>query len=148
MRHMVVPAVHLVLQRGDQILLSQRHNTGYEDGNYSLPSGHIEATETALSAVLRESREEIGLDLTMSDIHPVHVVHRFQISSQHSEPDYRVDWFFQATAWTGEPYNGEPEKCRELRWADPTDLPPNTIPYIRACLEHISAGTAFSEFGW
>ena len=38
-------AVYLVLLRDEQVLMLRRHNTGYEDGNYSVIAGHVERDE-------------------------------------------------------------------------------------------------------
>lgn len=40
-RHKVVPAVYAVFRDGDRLLLLRRANTGYYDGYYSLPAGHV-----------------------------------------------------------------------------------------------------------
>jgi 8-oxo-dGTP pyrophosphatase MutT (NUDIX family) len=39
-------AVHLLLIKNDQILLLRRFNTGWQDGFYSLPAGHVDAGES------------------------------------------------------------------------------------------------------
>ena len=44
-RNKAVPAVYLILKEGDKILLGRRVNTGYHDGDYTVPSGHVEAGE-------------------------------------------------------------------------------------------------------
>jgi 8-oxo-dGTP diphosphatase len=41
-----IPASYLFLERDNRILLLRRSNTGYEDGNYSLIAGHVEANES------------------------------------------------------------------------------------------------------
>ena len=65
-RFQVTVAVHLFLLRGGEVLLLRRHNTGYEDGNYSVPAGHLDGEETVVQAAIRETREEIGIDLARS----------------------------------------------------------------------------------
>ncbi|OGG14305.1 hypothetical protein A2875_01995 [Candidatus Gottesmanbacteria bacterium RIFCSPHIGHO2_01_FULL_46_14] len=49
-RFKMIASSYLLCIRDDMILLSRRHNTGYEDGNYSLPAGHVEDDELLTAA--------------------------------------------------------------------------------------------------
>jgi len=133
--------VHMFFFRGDQILLSRRARTGYMDGYYSVPAGHLEGNEPVRLAAVRECREEIGLQIDRGNIAFAGIFHR-------REGDERVDFFVHVREWHGEPVNAEPEKCDEIRWADVNDLPANTIPYIRRAVENFQVGILFEEFGW
>ena len=86
-RFKMIASGYLMLIRGGKILLSRRFRTGYEDGKYSLPAGHIEDGETLTAGTCREIREEIGIVLHPKDLKLVHVMHRRHI-------DIRVDYFF------------------------------------------------------
>ena len=44
--------------------------------------------------------------------------------------------------------NMEPDKCDDLSWFDVSDLPDNTIPYIRQAIENYRRGEWFTSFGW
>jgi len=134
-------AVHLFLMRGDEILLLRRHNTGYEDGNYSVIAGHLDSGEEVKRAMMREAREEAGIDIAADDLEVVHVMHR-------KSDDERIDFFLKATRWRGEPVNREPHKCDELRWRRINDLPANTVPYVRRAIENIQRGVTFDSYGW
>src|SRR4051812_38201320 len=112
-RFRAVVAVHLLLLRGDGVLLLRRSNTGDEDGNYSVIAGHLDGNETATAAMIREAAEEAGIIVAPADLRFVHVMHR----KESGEADERIDLFFAATRWRGEPEIGEPEKCSELRWS-------------------------------
>lgn len=57
-------AVHLFLVKDDKILLLRRSNTGYEDEMYSIVAGHIDGDEDAKTAMIREAREEAGIEIT------------------------------------------------------------------------------------
>jgi 8-oxo-dGTP pyrophosphatase MutT (NUDIX family) len=128
--------------RDAHVLLLRRFNTGYEDGNYSVPAGHLDGGETVVQAAIRETSEEIGLALDSTDVEVAGVMHR-------KSGDERVDFFVVVTRWTGEPTNCEPTKCDELRWFPIDALPSNTIPYVRRALESSLKGALwFEELGW
>ena len=67
-RHKEVPASYLVLIKGGKILLQRRFNTGYMDGKYSLPAGHVDEGESFGKCIAREAKEEIGVDVDIKDL--------------------------------------------------------------------------------
>jgi 8-oxo-dGTP diphosphatase len=140
--HARFPAtVHLFFFRGREILLLRRYNTGFRDGEYSVPAGHLDGNETVRAAALREAAEEVAVRIEPDDILFSSVMHR-------NEGDERVDFFVEVRAWQGEPVNNEPQKCDGLLWVDIHSLPQNTIPYVRRAIENHQNGLHFDEFGW
>jgi 8-oxo-dGTP diphosphatase len=146
--HTLIPAVHLFLIQDNKILLSRRFQTGYEDGNYSVPAGHIEKGEKAIDAVIREAREEVGIILHPKDVDIVHVMQRYRSTPHAPELEYRVDWFFEANEWEGEVCNAEPKKCDDVRWFPLEDLPSNIVDYVVFAIEQHKNKIKFSMFGW
>jgi len=135
--------VHVLLLRGDEVLLVRRCNTGFEDGKLSVVAGHVEPGEPVTQAALRETYEEVGVVLPPEGLRVVGVMHR-------KSGDERVDFFLACHLDDDgrEPENREPEKCSELMWANLTRLPGDTIPYVRAGIENFRNGVWFQEFGW
>ena len=88
-RHKAVPASYLILKDGDKILLGRRTNTGYYDGWYTVPSGHVEVGELPLECLLREAYEEIGITFKKEDARFVHTMYR----ARHDETGERADFF-------------------------------------------------------
>jgi 8-oxo-dGTP diphosphatase len=145
-RPKIIPSVYLVLIRRGKILLTQRHNTGFQDGKYSFPAGHLSGDEETLKqAILREAKEEIGVEVNPADLQLVHVMHRKQ-----SDPinGRRVNLFFMANRWKGEPEIKEPDRCNDLQWFGFDNLPENIIPYIRQSIECFRNKIAYSEYGF
>lgn len=143
-RHMVIPAVHLFLIKNNQILLARRFQTGYEDGKYSVPAGHVEAGETAHIALLREAREEVGIVCDETHTQCIQVMCR----KNPTEAAERIDFFFVCTSWNGEICNQEPGKCDEVAWFPLRTLPENTIPYVQFAISNYQKSIFYSEFGW
>lgn len=137
----MIASGYLLLIRGGKILLSRRFQTGYEDGKYSVPAGHVEDNESLLHSTCREIREETGLILTPKDLKLIHVMHR-------KSNDIRMDFFFTTNKKGLVPQNMEPHKSDDLSWFPLNKLPLNTIPYIRAAIENYRRKVFYSEFGW
>ncbi len=137
-----VGSAYLLLIREQKILLLRRANTGFEDGNYGLPAGHMDGGETAREGGAREIREEIGLTIKPEDLEVVHVMHR------KATQDERIDFFMTAKSYKGEIKNMEPEKCDDMSWFPLDALPPNIIDYIRVAIKNTQTKNFYSEYGW
>ena len=135
-------AVHLFLLKDDNILLLRRFHTGYEDGNYSVIAGHIDGGEDVYAAMIREAKEEAGINIFSDDLKIVQVMHRKRLDEE------RIDYFFVCDTWTGTVEIMERDKCDELLWVNIDELPNHTIDYIREAIDHYKAGISFSIFGW
>lgn len=142
-RFKLIPAVYLLLRDGDKILLARRANTGYMDGKYSVPAGHLEGDELATEAMIREANEEIGISLKPEDLRLVHIAHRLSRGEVGQE---RVDFFFEATTWEGTVINAEPHKCDDVSWFDIAHPPDGMLPFVHKVVSDIQAGQLYSEY--
>lgn len=133
-------ACYLILIKEDKILLSRRYNTGWEDGKYTLISGHLEGNETVKQAMIREAKEEAGIIIKSVDLHMAHTMHR----KSNDNLEY-IDFFLIAEKWQGEPRIVEPEKCDDMRWFSLKNLPKNTLFHIRQAIENYFRKVPFSE---
>ena len=134
-------AVHLFLTRGDEILWLLREGPGWLDGYHSVVAGHVDMGESALEAMIREAREEVGISLSPQQLEHVVTVHR-------NSDTERVDLFFHAREYLGEVSNREPEKCGGLSWASFTDAPSPLVPYVEAATKAWMDGVHYIELGW
>jgi len=141
-RYAYVGSAYLFLIRDGQILLQRRFQTGFEDGNYGVPAGHLDGGETAREGCAREIKEEIGISLTLSDLTVVHVMHR------KASKDERIDFYMTVGTYAGEIENLEPHKCDDLRWFNLDDLPANMVDYVKVAIQHYRSGITYSEYGW
>jgi 8-oxo-dGTP diphosphatase len=148
-RFRVVPAAYVFLLRagpdGDEVLLQRRRNTGYMDDHWAAAAaGHVERGETAYDAAHREALEEIGVDGLVLEF--VTSMQR----TQHSDPvDERIDFFFTARQWSGEPRIVEPAKCGALEWFPLSALPDPVVPHERVVLERLGTGLeGYTTFGF
>lgn len=130
-------AVYIFLIKEGQILMARRFNTGWQDGNYGLPAGHLESGESVIEGLLREVKEESGVDLDTQDVELVHTMHR---------KNKYMDLFFIAKNWSGEPKIMEEDKCDDMKWFLLNELPTNIVPSVKSAIENYQKGIIFSEF--
>ena len=67
-------AVHIILEHNNEFLLLRKYNTGYEDGKYCFPGGHVEKGEPIHKAMIREAREEIGIEIKDENLNLIHIL--------------------------------------------------------------------------
>jgi len=109
----LIPTVYLILVKDNKTLLLRRYNTGFEDGKYSLIAGHLDhEDETLRQAVVREAKEEAGIEIDLADLELAHVMHRKQ---QEPTSERRINLFFTVKKWKGDPKIMESNKCDDLR---------------------------------
>jgi 8-oxo-dGTP diphosphatase len=138
-------AVYGILRDQDRILLTRRAGTGYRDGQLSLPAGHLDGGEDAITGLVRELREELGIEADPRSCRLALVMHS---APEDAEDREYLHLFFSVADWLGEPSIAEPDKCSELRWTDSSTLPSDLVDYIGEALTAISQGESLTLRGW
>lgn len=138
-RFKLYAATYLILIKNEKILLLKRFNTGWQDGNYSLISGHLDGNETVTESMAREAKEESGIIIKPENLKVIHTMHRISKDREY------IDFFLTAIKWQGDPKVLEPEKCSELTWYPLEQLPENIIPHVKKAIENQLNNIAYSE---
>lgn len=111
--------------------MAKRFNTGYEDGRYSMVSGHLEEGEVLEEAMIREAYEEIAIRINKEDLRLIFVMNR-------QEPEGgRIDFVFTTNYWKGDIEINEPNKCDDMKWFSTDNLPTNIISYVKFMIDGI-----------
>jgi len=139
-RFLPYAAVGVILYNENQeICLLRRFNTGYIDGTYNLPAGHLEEGESLQQGAHREALEETGITITDSKL--IHTTYREMENNR-----IYIDVVFEVLAYDGEVYNAEPNKCDQVIWVSKDNLPKNIAPSLKHVLEAIFRGEIYSEY--
>lgn len=137
-----VPAVYVFLLRNQKFFMIKRANTGWMDGKFTIPSGHVEEDETFLQAAVRETKEEAGIAIKPESTQFVHI-------SERNEANDRIwdDVYFVCADFEEEPYNAEPEKASEGAWFDYLSPPEDAmIPSVYYTLQQVKQGKFYSVY--
>lgn len=65
---------------------------------------------------------------------------------EHDGP--RLNLFFTAKKWAGEPRIMEPDICDNIGFFDIKNLPKNITPYVKQSIECMLQKIPYSEYGW
>ena len=114
--------------RERRILLVKRLKAP-EAGHWNLPGGKVDFLERVEDAVVREIREEIGVEIALE--RALGVTEMVGVDNQHW-----VSPVYLARIESGEPANREPDKLEAVAWF-PLDAPPQ--PLALAAREAIAA---------
>lgn len=122
---MVVVAAALV-DRDGRVLLQQRSAGRQMAGLWEFPGGKVEAGERPEAALVRELREELGIDTDEACIAPA------SFASAPLGERHLLLLLYICRKWRGNP---QPLDAAELRWVRPNQMfglpmPPADIPLI------------------
>ena len=130
----------LMLRKGNKVLLLRRFNTGYEDGNYCFPGGHVEKGEPIYKAMIREAKEEIGIEIEEKHLNLIHVLNRKVKDNAY------VDFIFECKEWQGEAKIMEKDKSDEVKWFDLNNVTDNIIPFMKEVFNEPER--LYIPYGW
>lgn len=143
--HKVALASHLWLSRpGGDILVIKRAGSPYLDGYWSIPAGHVDEGESAVAACVRETREEVGIELSKAEV-------TFWLVQQKTAADgeERVDFFFEAVLPGGQdPRRASPSEVAEFMWTAPSELPHPFAPYVESAMAARERRESYSDWGF
>ncbi len=142
-RHKIIPAVYVIFKNEiGEILFLRRANTNYQDGKLSLVAGHVEENEDFKIAAIRETKEEVGVDILEENLKFVHMQLRNAIDGE------KIDVFFEINNWEGEIKNCEPEKCSELIWSTKEKQKDELIPQLFDILDSAESKKVYSKYNY
>jgi 8-oxo-dGTP diphosphatase len=131
-RFKVLPAVLAVLIKDNKVLLLRRANTGWLDGYYDPPAGHLEPGDTLQEGAIRELKEETGVLVDIKDLKLAHIYQNYN-----SLKIPYIGFMFVVKKWKGEPRIQETDKCDDMQFFDLNKLPEKTTPYVKLALKEV-----------
>ena len=109
------------------------------DGKYEIScSGHLEKGESLLNAMIREAKEELGIEIQEKDLQLVFVNHSYK-------EDY-IQIYFTTQKYKGSPQIIEKDKCDDLRWFNINNLPNNIMDRIERVIKCIESGVLYDNY--
>jgi 8-oxo-dGTP diphosphatase len=110
--------IGVIIQNPDgKILVAKRK--GSHAPYYSIPGGHLETGETFEECAIREVKEEHGITIKLPKVIAV----TNNLETYRNEGLHYISIILLAGSFSGKPMINEPDKCEEILWVDPTDLP-------------------------
>lgn len=132
--------VHLLIESGDSLLLLRRAGTGLFDGCWAPPGGHLEAGETPRAAALRETLEELGLELDGEQLRAVGLMH-------YASGGGGFNLLFAIRLLDRIAPRFDPNIADAARWWPRNALPEARVPWLDAALERTDGDEALGQPG-
>ena len=110
-QHRVIEVSAALIFRGGKLLITQRHAGAHLGGLWEFPGGKREAGETFEQCLVREIREELGVEISVGELFE-EIAHDYPEKSVHLK-------FFAGTLLNGEP---QPLDCADIRWVSREEL--------------------------
>jgi mutator protein MutT len=120
---LVIEVSAALIFRGGKLLITQRHAKAHLGGRWEFPGGKREAGESFEQCLVREIREELGVEIAVGELFE-EISHAYPEKSVHLK-------FFLCKLITGEP---QPLDCAAVKWIDKAGLEAHEFPAADALL--------------
>lgn len=121
-RRVIDVAAALVFRNG-KLLITQRHADDYLGGLWEFPGGKREPNETFEACLIRELREELGIEVSVGDLVE---------SLTHAYPEKTVRLKFYCCRW--QRHEPRPVGCSAFKWVGASELQGHAFPAADARL--------------
>ena len=115
--HNIVTAA--LIDEAGRVLLSKRADSVRYGGLWEFPGGKVEAEETCEAAIIRELKEELGVDVTQACLAPLSFV-----TEVTSEQEF-VILLYVIRVWQGRP---QAREVADFCWVSPMQLRDYPMP--------------------
>ena len=127
MKRVAVTLIGLINSE-NYVLISKRTNSSQFNGFWEFPGGKVEKGENFREALLRETKEELGLVLNSSCVAPL----TFSVDVTKKQETLLL--LFICRKWDGQPKGLEGQ---EIKWVKPLDLSQYKMPPANIFLNSI-----------
>ena len=121
----MITVVAAIIRKDNRILITRRFNNVHLPGLWEFPGGKVEAEESLESALKREIREELGVEIAV--LHEVS-----KVDHAYSTNIVRLH-FFECAIVAGEP---QPLDVADLRWVPLAEI--SSYPFPEADKELVA----------
>jgi mutator protein MutT len=126
----IVEVSAALIFRDGKLIITQRHAHAHLGGLWEFPGGKREAGETFEQCLVREIREELGVEIAVGELYE-EIAHDYPEKSVHLK-------FFRCKLLAGEP---QPLDCAAVKWIEKSQLAAHEFPAADAqLLEKLRAG--------
>jgi mutator protein MutT len=123
MKPKVIDVAAALIFRDGKVLITQRHANAHLGGLWEFPGGKREPDETFEQCLVRELREELGVEASVGELFK-------EVTHAYPEKTVRLK-FFICRLENGEP---RPLDCAAVRWTDKPELDNHDFPSADARL--------------
>jgi len=127
-------------EKGEVLFMKRAEDSPFRGGAYQVPAGHLEWEESMIDCVIRESKEELDIDILEKDCEVVHISHRV------AKDRVYFDFYVKVKKYSWELKINEPHKHSELRFFDIENIPESEKDLFSYDLDIIKSVKKWEKF--
>lgn len=123
-------AVAVIVNENNEVCISLRHKYSHQGGLWEFPGGKVENDETVEQALVREIKEEIGIEIR--EFRPlINISHNYQDSKQHKAVCLQV---YKVLSYRGKAlgHEGQQVKWQPVNQLSSDEFPAANLSIIKA----------------